>query len=434
MIGPRLRRGVGARCHDTSKIRHDSMTPSFHKPQMSSTERVRGWAGPVILSYGYRPFFLLAGMWAAFAMVYWIAILSDGVRYWSHFQPVDWHAHEMLFGYLGAVLAGFLLTAVPNWTGRLPIIGWPVALLSVLWILGRVAIGLSDRLIPSVAGVLDLLAPLTLTASIGREVWVGKNWKNIPLLLLYVLFGLANIMFHVEVAQGQVASEGPGFRLGLAVAVVLISLICGRVIPSFTRNWLVKQGKDERPAVGGALDRITLGFTGVTLIGWVVSPDQSIVATLCGYAGVLHMLRLSRWAGWYVRSEPMLWVLHLGYLFVPLGFLATFLAGIGGHFIPIIGAQHLWMAGAIGVMALAIMSRASLAHAGRKPVAGYAITISYCLVLASVVLRFIAAFGVSTGNVMYASALFWITGFLVYTVAYFPVMAKRAPKTATRIR
>lgn len=395
------------------------MTPSFHKPQMSSTERVRGWAGPAILSYGYRPFFLLAGMWAAFAMVYWIAILSGGVRYWSQFQPVDWHAHEMLFGYLGAVLAGFLLTAVPNWTGRLPIIGWPVAVLAVLWILGRVAIGLSDYLDPSGVGALDLLLPLALTAAIGREVWAGKNWKNIPLLLLYVLFGLANIMFHVEVAQGQVASEGSGFRLGLAVAVVLISLIGGRVIPSFTRNWLAKQRQEARPAVGGALDRITLGFTGVTLIGWVVSPDQMIVATLCGFAGVLHIIRLSRWAGWHVRSEPMLWILHLGYLFVPLGFLATFLAGIGVQFSPIIGAQHLWMAGAIGVMTLAIMSRASLAHAGRKPVAGPAITTSYCLVLASVVLRFFAAFGASTGSFMVTSALFWTLGFLVYTVAYF---------------
>ena len=132
------------------------------KPQMSSSERARGWSGPAILSYGYRSFFMAAGVWAVFAMLYWIVILSNEAAYWSLFYPLDWHAHEMLFGYLGAVLAGFLLTAVPNWTGRLPIVGWPVAALFALWLLGRVAIGLSQFLSAGVAGLLDLLLPLAL--------------------------------------------------------------------------------------------------------------------------------------------------------------------------------------------------------------------------------------------------------------------------------
>ncbi|MBT2130601.1 NnrS family protein [Aliiroseovarius lamellibrachiae] len=399
------------------------------KPQKSSSERVRGWSGPAILSYGYRPFFMGAGIWAVLAMLYWIVILSNETAYWSLFFPLDWHAHEMLFGYLGAVLAGFLLTAVPNWTGRLPIVGWPVAALFALWLLGRLAIGVSQFLSPGIAGVLDLLLPTALTLSIGREIWAGKNWRNLPLLALYFLFGVANLVFHVEAALGRVAAEAIGFRLGLGVAVVLLSLVGGRIIPSFTRNWLVKQGHKARPAPFNAIDRAALAVTLPSLAAWIIWPDHIGVSYLCAIAGVAHLVRWSRWAGWQTRSEPMLWILHLGYLFVPLGFLAVCLAGLGVPFSPMIGAQHLWMAGAIGVTSLAIMSRASLAHAGRKPVANRAITTSYCLVLASVVLRFFAAFGASTGSIMAVSALLWSTGFLVFTVTYFPILTKSTAKT-----
>lgn len=394
------------------------------KPQMSSSERVRGWSGPAILSYGYRPFFMAAGIWAVFAMLYWIVILSNEAAYWSLFYPLDWHAHEMLFGYLGAVLAGFLLTAVPNWTGRLPIVGWPVAALFALWLVGRVAIGLSQFLSAGVAGLLDLLLPMALALSIGREIWVGKNWRNTPLWALYLLFGVANLVFHIEAALGRVAAEAIGFRLGLGVAVMLLSLVGGRIIPSFTRNWLVKQGHNARPAQFNAIDRVALGATLPTLAAWVVWPDHIGVAYLCGVTGVAHLVRWLRWAGWPTRSEPMLWILHLGYLFVPLGFLAVCLAGLGAPISTIIGAQHLWMAGAIGVTTLAIMSRASLAHAGRKPVANLAITTSFILVLAAVVLRFVAAFSPSANTIMYMSAMCWVVGFAVYTVTYFPILTK----------
>ena len=199
------------------------MNRSASKPKGNSSDRVRAWTGPAILSYGYRPFFLIAGVWAVLAMGLWVAMLMGLDPLNSHFEPVAWHAHEMLFGFLGAVLAGFLLTAVPNWTGRLPIIGWPLAGLVGLWFLGRIVVAVSAGVSPIVVGVLDLSFLTVLATVIGREILSGKNWRNLPLLTMLVLFIVSNALFHIELALGDYAAGGYGFRMGLAVAVMLIT-------------------------------------------------------------------------------------------------------------------------------------------------------------------------------------------------------------------
>ncbi|MCP5086674.1 MAG: NnrS family protein [Rhodobacteraceae bacterium] len=402
------------------------MARSEPNDQSNSSGRARAWNGPGVLTYGYRPFFLMAGVWAALAMTVWIALLTGQVELRTRFDPVSWHAHEMLFGYLGAVMAGFLLTAVPNWTGRLPIVGLPLAALSGLWVCGRVAIAVSEYLPPAVVAGCDLVFPVALTIAIGREILASNNRRNLVILALLTLFIIANGLFHMEAVRGDYAAGSYGFRMGLGVAVMMLSLIGGRIVPSFTRNWLVKQGVEPRlPSVGGRLDKVVLLVTLISLAGWAIRPEHPVVAALCLIAGLAHLIRLSRWRGWLAWSEPLLWILHVGYSFVPLGFLAVALSGWGISASPQIGAQHVWMAGAIGVTTMAVMTRASLGHAGRPLTATPGVTLVYLLIICAVVLRFVAAFGASPAWVLNASSGAWIAGYLGFVVLYWPILTKR---------
>ena len=180
----------------------------------TSTEQMRAWGGPAILTYGFRPFFFGAGVWAALAMVLWVPMLSGDMTLPAAFDPVSWHAHEFLFGYLGAVISGFLLTAVPNWTGRLPIVGWPLGGLFALWLIGRGAVMVSLYLPPLGVALADLALPLVLAAVIGREVVAGKNWRNLIVLAMLGVLALGNAVFHWEAARGDYAAQGYGLRIG----------------------------------------------------------------------------------------------------------------------------------------------------------------------------------------------------------------------------
>ncbi len=353
-------------------------------------------------------------------------MIAGNISLWSPFDPVSWHAHEMLFGYLGAVMAGYLLTTTPNWTGRLPIVGRPLVGLAALWGVGRIAIAVGGGLAPPVIAALDLAFPAVLAAAIGREFLAGKTTRNLGVLLLLVVFGLANGLFHLEAANGYPAASGGGLRMGLAGAVMMISVIGGRMVPSVTRSWLVKRGALARPAVFGVFDKFTLLTTLVALALWVLWPDDLATALLCGLAGVLGLVRLGRWSGQHTVCDPLIWGLHAGFLFVPLGFLAVGASMWGGGLIPVISAQHLWMAGAIGGMTLAVMARTSLGHARRGLSARRGMGVVFGCVFASVLLRFIAGPGDGTIWVLYASAATWIIGFAGFGVIYWPILTKRA--------
>ena len=189
----------------------------------TSSEQLRAWQGPAIFSFGFRPFFLFGAVWVVVAMVLWLASMAGLIALPTRFDPVSWHAHEFLFGYLGAILAGFLLTAVPNWTGRLPLLGWPLAALFALWVTGRAAVLFSDH-IPFLATIIvDLAFPIVLGAMILQEIIAGKNWRNLIVLALLSVFTLANALFHVEAMQGGNAAQGMGLRLGVATALMMIA-------------------------------------------------------------------------------------------------------------------------------------------------------------------------------------------------------------------
>jgi uncharacterized protein involved in response to NO len=328
------------------------------------------WA---LFSAGFRPFFLLAGVWAAVAVPAWLAAYVHGYALHGALPAMTWHAHEMLFGFGLAAVAGFLLTAIPNWTGRLPLRGTPLAALAALWLAGRVALLASAAVGPTLAALVDLAFPAALIVVVARELVAGRNWRNLPVLAaLGLLFG-ANALIHAH-ALGIAFTSDLGQRLGIGTLAALVAFMGGRIVPSFTRNWLAKERPGiALPAPAGRLDAACLAVTLAGLLAWVTSPDATITPVMLVLGGTASALRLSRWCGFATLREPLVFVLHAGYAWLALGLAWMGLNGAFG-WVPPGAAVHALTAGAIGTMTLAVMTRATLGHTGRALAAGLAWT------------------------------------------------------------
>ncbi|SEL19071.1 uncharacterized protein involved in response to NO [Roseovarius azorensis] len=395
---------------------------------MASTtaEQMRAWTGPAILTYGFRPFFLGAAVWAAFAMALWVLMLSGYAAVPTAFDPVSWHAHEFLYGYLGAVVAGFLLTAVPNWTGRLPIVGWRLGALAGLWLAGRLAVAVSAALPPLLVATVDLAFPLVLAAVLGREIVAGRNWRNLIVLGMLGVFTIGNGLFHREAAQGLYAAQGAGLRLGLGAGMMMIAVIGGRIVPSFTRNWLVKNNDVVLPAQPmQGFDKFTLLSLLLPLLLWVVQPVHVVTGAALALSGGLHLVRLARWAGHRTLAEPLVTVLHVGYVFLSLGALALGIEILFPGSFGMAAAQHLWMGGAVGLMTLAVMTRATLGHTGQPLSAGAGTVAIYVALVLAVMARIAAGFWPGGAALLHAvSGLFWIVTFGGYAMLYGPLLLR----------
>ncbi|WP_299705065.1 NnrS family protein [uncultured Tateyamaria sp.] len=393
----------------------------------SSSEQMRAWRGPALFSFGFRPFFLFGAVWVAVSMVLWLFSLSGMIDVPTRFDPVSWHAHEFLFGYLGAILAGFLLTAVPNWTGCLPMVGRPLAALFALWGAGRIAILFSAALPAAVAPVIDLAFPVVLGALILREIIAGKNWRNLIVLALLAVFTMANALFHLEALEGVYAAQGTGLRLGVATAVMMIGVIGGRIIPSFTRNWLAHREDPARPAPPmQRFDKLVLLSSLPILALWVVHPFEFHTGIALLIMSGLHLTRQIRWQPHHTLGEPLVWVLHLSYAFIPLGAFALGMDQILGN-PSTAGAQHLWMTGAIGSMTLAVMTRATLGHTGQSLTASHATVVIYLCVFGAALTRFLTSLVVELN---YASGVLWLAAFVGFAIVYGPLLLRRTPEKA----
>lgn len=376
-----------------------------------------------ILSAGFRAFFLAAGLWACLSMALWISVLVGAAELPTVFDPVAWHFHELLFGFVAAAIAGFLLTAIPNWTGRLPIQGWPLGSLALLWLLGRVAVALSAWTGPAIAMAVDLSFLIAFAAVVGREIVAGRNWRNMPVLVVLVLLIAANAMIHAG-AFAQPGWEAVGKRLAISVIVMLISLIGGRIIPSFTTNWLRRQNADALPVAFNRFDMGTLAVSVVALATWIATDLNTISGSALLIAAVAHAVRLARWRGVATHKEPLLWILHIGYAWLPVGLA---LLGVAA-WRPSLSttAIHALTVGAMGTMILAVMTRASLGHSKRELTAGYGTLAVYILILMAAMARCAAPF-LGPG---YAAALdvaggAWIAAFALFVVLYIPLYVCR---------
>jgi len=400
------------------------------KPDHTPIPRYKRTGGMTILSQGFRPFFLLAGIWSVMVLPVSLLMILGYLELPILYDPISWHVHEMLFGFVSAAVAGFLLTAIPNWTGRLPLHGGSLLMLVSLWLAGRLAVATSVFLGAWPTAIMDTAFLIVLTAVMGREIVVGRNWRNLPIVGAVGLLAALNGYFHVEAGNGA-GAENLAIRLAIIVIIALISLIGGRVVPSFTHNWLAKRNEAVMPASFGRFDIASIAVTVIALLAWAFSaPDRwsAIVLTL---AAVMNAVRLARWHGHRTLSDPLVFILHVGFSWIPIG-LGMLAASMVFGSIPETGALHALTIGAMGTMVLAVASRATIGHTGRELVAGAGLTAGYILITFAAAARIIAAMDVNfSAPLLFLSAAAWIAAYGLFLFVCGPMLTgKRLPAAA----
>ncbi len=357
----------------------------------------------MLLQAPHRPFFLAAGLYAALAMLLWVPALHGALP----LTPA-WHGHEMLFGFGTAALAGFLLTAVPNWTGRPPLRGLPLAALALLWLLGRPAVA-----VPALA-LADLLFLPVLAVVVGRMILAAGNRRN--LMVPVVLLALAgfNLAWHL--------GHAPALGATAYLYGALIALIGGRIVPAFTQNAVRAAGDPQAAATTPAgLDRLAVPAALAVPLLELVLPGHAATGAVALLAGLLLLARMRGWLSLHPTTlrTPLLWVLHVGYLWLPVALLLKAAADLGGLVAPTT-ALHAMTAGAIGTMILAVASRAALGHAGRPLRATPPTVVAYVLVILAALVRLL--FPTAPG--LDAAGALWVAGWALFSVAYWPILTR----------
>jgi uncharacterized protein involved in response to NO len=390
-----------------------------HEVILAPIPRLRAYSGPAILSYGFRPFFLFGAIYSSLAILIWLPMFFGSIELPIALAPRDWHVHEMLYGYLPAVMTGFLLTAIPNWTGRMPLQGGPLLVLVTFWLAGRLAVCFSALIGPDLAAVIDVSFLVLVAAVCARKILTGRNWRNLPVLAVLTVFIMGNAAFHAEyILTGTVDF---GIRIGIAAALILVMLIGGRIIPSFTRNWLVRENPGRLPVAFARFDILVLAASAIALVFWIWSPEALLTGSALLTVAALHTTRLARWAGDRTYKDRLVLVLHVAYAFVPLGFLLLAAAAFG--FVAQSAGIHAWTAGAIGMMTLAVMTRASLGHTGRVLVASAFTQTIYAAAFTAAIMRICAALEPRWSLILsIVAGLAWTAAFWLFAIEYGPIL------------
>lgn len=375
-------------------------------------------------AYGFRPFFLLAGLHAVTSIAAWLWLYGNGGWPLPPLPAQHWHGHEMIFGFIGAAIAGFLLTAVPNWTGSHGLTGAPIVVLALLWLAGRVVFSLGQA-IPVwvlVIGELAFVPPLLLAIAPALLRAENRNW---PMLVLLAAFWVTDAVFIVGLLGEDPLLSRTALVAAVDVVLVLITIIGGRIVPAFTRNALRASGVPAALEPKPAVERLVLLSMLVILICDVLLPDTLVTAAVAAIAAVGQLWRLAGWQGWRTTRQPIVWVLHLAYLWLPLG-LALKAAWIAGGFDWAVHWLHALGAGAAGMMILAVMTRAALGHTGRPLKVHGLIAVAYGMLALAVAVR---VFGptllpLDYSSVTLLSGLLWIAAFVPYLVIYVPILLR----------
>ncbi|MBX7461139.1 NnrS family protein [Qipengyuania huizhouensis] len=378
--------------------------------------REREARAPIVLQAGFRPFFLASAAWFPIAMGFWLALLSGRVQLESHFDPISWHSHEMIFGGVGAAMTGYLLTATPNWSGRLPAIGGPLLAMLSWWFLARLINATAGWAGPWPAALIDSGYYFVLAAVVGRESWHGKG-RGASTAVLTALFAIACGARHLTAAEGW-SDEGSSTRAGIAILVMLISLVGGKLIPSFTRNALPRDVRTKVTAQETRFDAIVNWVTAIASLAWIVDP-RGLGLTILALAGLLHLARAIRWQPWRIIHEPSVISLHLAYLLLPLGLLGFSLIGEGGQS----DIMHLLTAGAISCMILAVMARLSMTQTGRHPRWRLGPLAAVLFVSFGAILRvFSGTASIPLQEGWLLAGLLWMFGFGIFLVFFAPML------------
>lgn len=376
---------------------------------------------PHWLTCGFRPFFFLGALAMAFGVLLWLPMLTGHLAIPTAFAPRDWHIHTMLFGAMFAIIGGFSLTAVSNWTGRPPVQGRELLFLVVVWVLGRGATATSGMIGGLPAALVDLAFPAALVWIFAREVIRGGSSHNYMIVATVALLGLTDAAFHFEALELGYALYST--HAAISIILMLVILIGGRLVPNFSRNWLRARGASSLPPAFNRFDAVTTGVSLLALIAWTAVPEAIPTAIALLVAGSFNFVRVARWQGWRTISEPLLAVLHIGYATVPLGFVLLGFALLVPSTLDPVAALHCWLVGTFGTMTLGVMTRAARGHTGRRLVADRRDVAIYVLALLGAAARIAAPF--ADGGFHTALDIaggLWIAAFLGYAACYAPLL------------
>lgn len=374
----------------------------------------------VLFALGFRPFFLLAALFAVLLMAVWIPAFLGGREFATYYGVTGWHSHEMIFGYTAAVVGGFLLTAVRNWTNLQTAAGPPLAGMATLWLLGRLMPFFPGALPPWVIAGVDIAFFPALAVAVAIPMVRSGQRRNLIFIPLLGALALANLAVHLELLGYAENTARAGNFLGLNLIVLLIVVMGGRVIPFFTERALQGVVPKRWPVV----ERLSPSSVIAFLVAELILPNSMIAGGLSALAALVHAIRLM---GWYTHrfwSVPLLWVLHLGYGWVVVGFCLKALAAFG--LISPQYAVHAFTVGGIGVLTLGMMARVSLGHTGRPLVAAAPVAFGFALVNLAAAARGVlpAVFPQWLPQLVALSGGLWIAAFLLFLAIYIPILTR----------
>jgi uncharacterized protein involved in response to NO len=378
--------------------------------------KVQGYA-PYAL--GFRPFFVLAGVSAALLLLLWLAAWRGRFPVGDYYGLVGWHSHEMLFGYAGAVIAGFLLTAVRNWSGIDTLSGGPLAALAGLWLMGRLLALLPGPFPPLAIALVDLAFLPLLAVALSGPLWKGKQKINRMFLPLLGAMTLANILVHLEaLGMAQTAARGTGLMLNLIVLLVVI--VGGRVIPFFIEMAV----SGAKPKSSPRIEQFSFGALLLLILLELLYPENRLLAPLALAVALTQALRLRQWHARGIWSIPILWVLFTGYAWLVLGFVLKGLAAVG-FFAPN-QVVHALTVGGIGVLTLGMMARVSLGHTGRPMRSSRFINLAFVLLNLAALSRVFGPLVLPSryGLWIDLSGGLWILSFVIFAFVYIPILIR----------
>ena len=370
-----------------------------------------------LFSFAFRPLFLLVVIQAVIHISLWFAVWNGIVAFSIESNPIYWHGHEMIAGFAGAAIAGFLLTAVATWTGRPQVRGWPLAVLCLSWVLAR--LWMFSPMLAAVGGVFYWVWLLSLMT---REVVASSNSRNFKVLAILFVFLVLEILYQYSLIA-QASWQRQILWSQLWVVIVMINLIGGRIIPAFTRNWLLKQqgevARGHLPAETGAIDYAATFALIVFSAATLLNPAETLILALAMITAFLQVWRLLRWQGLRCRAEPLVWMMHLSYSWIPVGVLLFGFAQAG--YISVSAGVHALTIGTVASMIVSVSSRAALGHTGR-PLQSHPLLTSAILLLTLSALSRVGAAILANDLLMTGATAFWIAGFLCFAIRYVPVL------------
>ena len=393
-------------------------------PSSPDTPAPRGFA---LFAYGFRPFFLLAAAYGVFSPTAWTLAYLWGLPFPGSEAPTLWHAHEMLFGFAAAAAAGFLLTAVPAWTGTPAPAGSPLAVLSLLWLGGRVVLWTADLLPAGIVAAVDLPMIPVLLLLVARPVVAAGKVRNLPVLLLVGLLFIGNLLYHAEALGWTADTARPGVLLATYAFVLLVVMISGRIIPAFTGNALRAAGSDAEVRTAPLAQKGAILFTVLALLGNLTGLPDIVTGPAALAAAAALVWRMRFWHTAKTLDTPILWVLHLAHAWLPIAFLL--LGGAKLWAWPTEDAAlHAFTAGIIGTAIIAVMSRAGLGHTGRPLKAPPAIVAGYLCVTAAAALRVAGAIASDFLVPAFVGAgVLWSVAFALFVLVFAPILIRPRP-------